>query len=76
MGHWNYRVMRKGESHFIIVEAYYNDKNEIYMWSENAIAPQGEDLRSLTTDINYITRALEKPIIIEIGDGKVKEWIE
>lgn len=65
---WNYRVIRRergdgeGDS-FQVHEVYYDDAGAITMWSERPIAPYGEDLDVLTSDVRYMLEATDKPVL-------------
>lgn len=54
MGTWSYRVMRTdthGEITYGIHEVYYDDAGNVQFWSSNQVAPSGETLEELRTDL-------------------------
>ncbi len=76
MSYWNYRIIRKyhkgtDTNSFHIHEVYYNDKHQIDGWTKSAIAPMGETLAELKRDIELLTKAFEKSVLVErIENGK------
>lgn len=63
---WEYRVTKRGAQGaetYEIREVYYNAAGEILMWSTDANKPSGDDLEELAADLNYMTRALSKPVL-------------
>ncbi len=76
MSHWNYRVIRKyheesDSSTYHIHEVYYDDENIIEGWTQSPVEPIGESLVELRNDIQYFSKAFQKPALIEsINDGK------
>jgi hypothetical protein len=73
MSYWNYRVIKKknqdGSFSFGIHEVYYNDKNEIKMYSENPEQIVGETLEELHETCELMAASLYKPVLIE---GNIK----
>lgn len=66
--YWNHRVMERVEGNetlFFVVEVYYNtDDNSILGWTEQE-SVWGESVESLTTTLNWMLEALEKPVLNE-----------
>ncbi len=66
---WNYRIFRKtyasGEHEYSIREAYYSRKNAKipHSWAATPIAPVGETLSGLKTDMNFMRIALKHPVL-------------
>lgn len=63
---WNYRVIEH-DRFFAIHEVYYNDKGEITAISEDPIAPSGESLKELKSDLKYYLQAMNRPILKKEG---------
>ena len=74
---WNYRVIENPDGYYTIHEVYYNQDNQIVLYSAEAIAPSGETLEELRSDLMYMAAALSKPALlgkdIEFG---VPDWEE
>lgn len=74
MGHWNYRIVRvDGYCH--IREIYYDDKGEIWLWTQSPAAPVGENADEVRSDLQLMLKACEAPILelvdnhfVEVGD--------
>lgn len=67
--HWNYRVLRKWvgrpgeeEEELSIHEVYYENDIPISC-TESFVSPHGETLPGLTTDLLWMSRALNKPVL-------------
>lgn len=86
MSTWNYRVIRydypvkvpgtdsqETASTYRIFEVYYDKNGNIEGRSEGAIAPYGETLGELKADLEYLTEALYKPVLVEIDGTLVEE---
>jgi hypothetical protein len=77
---WNCRVIRRSnapstdpEWNYQIHEVYYKEDGEIDVWTENPVAPVGEDLSELRSEISHFSEALDQPILEELKiDGKEK----
>lgn len=67
---WNHRVMRQGDSNYIIVEAYYTDG--VADSFAEGITPYGETKEELRACLERMLKALDKPTLI-IEDGKLKD---
>lgn len=75
MSYWNHRVLKRTYKptltdrtphiEFGIHEVYYNDKNEIEMWTEDQMAPRGQTLEELAKDLQWFVDALKKPVLDE-----------
>ncbi len=67
MSHWNHRVMHKLESDgshsYTIHEVYYDVDGAVTGWTENGIAPYGETLEELRSDLKRMVKALSKPVL-------------
>lgn len=77
---WNYRVIRKNNSGMIsfeIHEVYYDENGKPSAWSENAMAPYGEETVSeLLEDYKMMGAALSKPVFEVKVDVLGKEHLE
>ena len=62
---WNYRVFKRSDEEFGIVECYYDKDGKQEMRSEDFIAPFGDDLDSLQADLERMVSALKKPVLTE-----------
>lgn len=67
---WNYRVVEHDEnlpqsnSYFAIHEVYYCTKTKkVKAYSENHIAPMGDDLEDITKELKYMLEATKKPVL-------------
>lgn len=68
---WNYRVIVAPDGQHGIHEVYYEDDGKtIKFWSENPIAPGGESVKELRSDIGAMLHSFSKPILKEV-DGKL-----
>lgn len=77
MSYWNYRVVEKVLSKhehdtsydttvYEVHEVYYDEDDNITMWSAEPIAGYGEgDWRDLKADLEYMLEACNKPILKE-----------
>lgn len=79
MSYWNYRVVEKNTTNKIdcsnteydttvyeVHEVYYDEDDNITMWSAEPIAGYGEgDYRDLKADLEYMLEACSKPILKE-----------
>ena len=70
---WNHRVIRRSNSPSIdpewtyqIHEVYYNDDGSIESWSENPVAPMGENPSELQSEIRHFLAALNQPVLEEV----------
>lgn len=70
---WNHRVIRRNNSPsrdpewtYQIHEVYYNDDGSIESWTENPVAPMGENPIELQSEIRYFSEALNKPVLEEV----------
>jgi len=62
---WNYRVFKRSDEEFGIVECYYDKDGKPEMRSEDFMAPFGDDLDSLQADLERMVSALKKPVLTE-----------
>ncbi|MFA5634999.1 MAG: hypothetical protein WC977_03750 [Anaerovoracaceae bacterium] len=60
---WDYRVVRSLQG-YAIHEVYYDDDENIRLWSEGGIAPGGDTLEELTGDLYAMMVALERPVLV------------
>jgi hypothetical protein len=84
LSYWNYRVIRttdekSGESYLQIHEVYYSDEDRIRFTSENPIAPGGEDIDELRSDLDHMMEATAAPIlewneVLEEIPGDSTDW--
>lgn len=70
---WNHRVIRRSnapsmdlEWTYQIHEVYYNDDGSIESWTENPVAPVGENPLELQSEIRNFSEALNKPVLKEV----------
>ena len=62
---WNYRVFKKSDEEFGLVECYYDMDEKPEMRSTDFMAPFGEDISALEHDLNRMVAALKKPVLTE-----------
>ena len=62
MSTWNYRVV-ENDGVFAIHEAYYDDEGKVITITVEPVAPLGESLTELQTDLEYYSRALARPVL-------------
>ena len=60
---WNYRVIKKDDE-FGIHEVFYNKRGEICLISDDQIAPYGKEIEELRGDVNKMTDAFGKPVLV------------
>jgi len=63
---WNYRVISRtvdGETFYTIHEVYYDDNNDIEVYSTEPMYPCGNDIEELMGDIDYFGEALSEPVL-------------
>lgn len=79
MSYWNYRVVEKNTTNKIdfsnieydtttyrVHEVYYDEDDNITMWSAESISPYGEGcVKDLEVDIKFMLEACSKPILKE-----------
>lgn len=69
---WNHRVVKKtypsGEESYGIHEVFYNEKGEIYAYTEDPIDLACETLDALKEYATWCLKACEQPVLI---DGEV-----
>ena len=79
MSYWNYRVIEKNITNKIdcseveydttiyeVHEVYYDEDDNITMWSAESISPYGEGcVKDLEVDIKFMLEACSKPILKE-----------
>jgi len=53
----------KPEAGFEIREVYYDKNGEVESWTEDAIEPYGSSLEELTTSMELMAAAFEKPVL-------------
>lgn len=70
---WNHRVIRRTHSPSIdpewtyqIHEVYYSDDGSIESWTENPVAPRGENPTELQSEIRLFSAALNQPVLEEV----------
>ncbi len=66
MTSWDYRFVRRvvdEEETVHIHEVYYDEAGRITMWSQESVAPQGEDPDGLVADLELMAEAAEKPVL-------------
>lgn len=71
--YWNHRVLRRtehGVNELLIVEVYYDDEdNSVLGWTENAVAPWGDEeydgIEGIRQTLTWMLEALDKPILDE-----------
>ena len=65
MQHWNYRIIETGSGMFEIREVYYNEDGTIFAISEEAEGVSGESLEDLKLGLDYVSKAMNAPILKE-----------
>ena len=74
---WNYRVIENPDGYYTIHEVYYNQDNQIVLYSAEAIAPGGETLEELRSDLMYMAAALSKTALLEKDiEFGIPDWEE
>lgn len=70
ISHWNHRVIRRTfeigdeiEHQFGVYEVYYDTDGKPIMCTETPVAPAGETIEELRTELERYTKALENPIL-------------
>jgi len=71
MSGWNNRVMRRviktssgsDEEWFEIHEVYYDDNDEVDGYTKNAIAPGGNTIDELRTELERMLKCLDKSVL-------------
>jgi hypothetical protein len=56
---WNYRVFKKSDEEFGLVECYYDKDGKPEMRSQDFMAPFGEDISALEADLERMVAAYE-----------------
>ncbi len=75
---WNHRVIRRSnapttdpEWNYQVHEVYYRKDGSIEAWTENPVAPLGENPQELRSEVSLFTKALNQPVLEEVRiDGK------
>jgi len=70
MGYWNYRVIKRHHKEtdtytYQVHEVYYKKNGKIEGWSESPVSPMGDTLNELRGDIQYFSKAFQKPVLRE-----------
>lgn len=70
MRHWNYRVMQRRDEDseeigYVIVEAYYDDNNQLSSVSVGRSSPYGKTREELEKDLELMQEALDMPSLTE-----------
>ena len=71
---WNHRVVKRTytsedgkpvyrEVMYGVHEAYYDEKGKVFMITDNPTAPSGDSMEELKESLEYMTKALEHPIL-------------
>ena len=64
---WNYRVVESKNKHdetfFEIKEIYYDEYDNMKMFSVDGMKPGGETIKELKLDLRWMLKALSKPIL-------------
>lgn len=81
MSYWNYRIIRKYHMEteteiFQIHEVHYSDEHQIEGWTESPIAPMGEALSELKSDMELMQKAFEKPVLFEQRENNKEILVE
>lgn len=72
MSYWNYRVVQSGirdEIFHEIHECFYNDNDGLIYMSIDPVAPFGDTTIDLSWDLDKMSLALNKPVLIK---GSIK----
>ena len=75
---WNYRVLYKkiddSSEAYSISECYYSCDGSIYAWTDAEMAPFGEALDELRSDLAHMLQACERPVLyFDHGSRTLKE---
>lgn len=80
MSHWNYRVIKRtlndDDEQYAIHEVYYDDDSQPTSWSTDPDNAWGETKEDLIEVLKMQQDALEKPILIEVGEGDTERLEE
>ena len=69
MSHWNYRIVHEGDIQgYGIKEVHYNDEGVPIMYTAKYVYPYGETFNDLEWDLQLMSTALDKPILIYPDD--------
>lgn len=68
--HWNHRVMIRHYEHtdettLGIREVFYEDDGSIAWWTVDDIAPQGDHLQELRSELEQMLECLSRPLLDE-----------
>jgi hypothetical protein len=66
------RVFENGDSEYGIHEVYYDNNDKVKAWTENAIAPTGDDIKELKQTLERMALAAKKPILDYTNGKEIK----
>ena len=66
-GYWNYRVMRRTNGAYIIVEAYYDADGKLMGYTDQA-CPYGESWNELVADLETMFKAFVYDVLEESAE--------
>ena len=75
---WNYRVLERTckkthEKTYAVHEVYYDETGRPEGCTENSIAPMGESLAELKSDMNHYLQALKETVLVYDGLEEAEE---
>lgn len=69
---WNYRIVKKSEDHYTIIEVYYDENGKIKGWSDcNALT--WNNPADLIGTIQMLQTVIGKPILEEINGELIEK---
>lgn len=69
MGTWNYRIVRNADGFLEMREVYYDKSGTPNAMTEGGIYACGETLSEVASDLELMSEALSKPILVEFDIG-------
>ena len=77
---WNHRVMKHtndhGETYYRIHEVFYDGKDVVSGWTQEPIAPVGENKKDLKKELKRMLDSLDKPVLDYETGLPVKKKVE
>jgi hypothetical protein len=71
MGHWNYRLVRHASGELHIREVYYSARGTPNGYCDAAL--YGDTKKEIRDTLQWMRKALEKPVLRVTAKGKLKE---
>ncbi len=69
---WNYRLIHR-DSQYAVHEVFYREDGTVEGWTEEPVFPSGDSLEEAMADLANYARAFDEPVLVETGDGKLRE---